>query len=86
MQGGNYHIDEEPLVAIPLMVPDTAKRQRIGDMVTRVIELQQRQAAASTDSRRTQLARLVSELDERIQEEIETLYSLSSAERELIRV
>jgi len=43
MQGDNYQIDKEPLLALPIIEPSTEKQNELAELVTNIIETKQKQ-------------------------------------------
>jgi len=84
MQGQNFQIDKEPLLAIPLCIPKKAEQARIGKLVKRVGECTQRLISAKTDAESAAIQRLIEQCENQIQETIESLYDLDDEERKLL--
>ena len=70
MQGENYQIDKEPLLAIPLYVPSESQQQEIAQIVRRISECIREVRSATTEAYSQQLHRLLQsyqlDIDERI--------------------
>jgi hypothetical protein len=43
MQGDNFQIDKEPLLALPLFQPNAEKQSELADLVTKIIDSKQKQ-------------------------------------------
>ena len=84
MQGQNFQVDKEPLLAIPLCVPLLAEQEKIAKLVIRVIECIQQQQAASTDAESEQWARHYEQYESQLQDKIEALYGLSDEDRQML--
>ena len=76
MQGSNFQLDKEPILAIPICVPAAAEQARIGRLVGRVIESQQRLAMVRGSAEQVQLAQLFAQWDGDIQKSIEAIYGV----------
>lgn len=85
MQGHNFQVDKEPLLAIPLCVPEKTEQERLAKITKRIIECKQKMAGVTTDSAQMQLQRSLEQFEEQLQEAIETLYGLNEQERALIQ-
>ena len=85
MQGQNFQVDKEPLLAIPLCVPEKTEQERLAKITKRIIECKQKMAGVTTDSAQMQLQRSLEQFEEQLQEAIETLYGLNEHERALIQ-
>jgi hypothetical protein len=85
MQGHHFQVDKSPLLAIPLHVPDASSQDSIAGLVDRVIAVQERMHADTiTEAEYTHLERLAMQIDSDIQEEIEQLYGLNEADKEVL--
>lgn len=85
MQGQNFQVDKEPLLAIPLCVPSKREQDRIAKLVAEIIEAKDKMSATTiTEAQRSRIERIDSQLDARLQIEIESLYGLDDAERRLL--
>lgn len=84
MQGQNYQVDKEPLLAIPLCVPSWEEQERIAALVRRIIDCKQQMPSAQTDSDKEQLQRLVNQFENQIQDAVETTYGLDDDERKTL--
>ena len=84
MQGQHYQLDNEPLLAIPLCVPEKSEQERLAKITQRIIECKQKIAETTTDSAQMQLQRSLEQFEEQLQDAIETLYDLDEQERELM--
>ena len=81
MQGNNFQIDKEPLLAIPILAPVDNEQQRIGSMVERIIECRHQLSKARSSAEQEQVSRLMVQWDEEIQTSIKSLYSVSDEEK-----
>ena len=84
MQGGNFQIDKEPLLALPLHAPPDAEQKYISNQVAQVIAAIKLLASAQTDSEVERFSRLRREAEEKVESSIAGLYGFNAAERELI--
>ena len=84
MQGQNFQVDKEPLLAIPLFVPKKAEQERWAKVVQRIIECKKKIASAETDAVRVQLQRILDQSDEQLHGAIESMYELDDSERLLL--
>src|ERR1039458_7595831 len=84
MQGHNFQIDKEPLLAIPIFAPSPADQKRVADLVKRIIECHSKIAKAKTSSELDQFSRLASQWDSEIQATIEAHYDLSKEEVKML--
>lgn len=84
MQGSHYQIDNEPLLAIPLCVPETSEQERLAKITKRIIECKQKMAGVTTDSALMQLQRSFEQFEQQLEDAISTLYDLNETERKLI--
>jgi adenine-specific DNA-methyltransferase len=85
MQGLNFQIDKEPLLAVPLVCPDTAVQEKIAGFVERVIACGAKLGEARSDAEETRVHRYFDQWESQLQTEIESLYGLSSEEIEMLR-
>lgn len=84
MQGQNFQVDKEPLLAIPLCVPETSEQERLAKITKRIIECKQKMAGVTTDSAQIQLQRSFEQFEAQLDDAIGTLYGLNESERNLI--
>ena len=84
MQGQNFQVDKEPLLAIPLCVPDKTEQERLAKITKRIIECKQKMAGVTTDSAQMQLQRSFEQFEAQLDDAIETLYGLDEADRLLV--
>jgi adenine-specific DNA-methyltransferase len=80
MQGNNYQIDKEPLLAIPYFLPSVAEQERIATLVQRLIDCKRKMAAVRSAAEEQQLSRVMNQCEAKIQESIELSYGLSAGE------
>ena len=80
MQGQMFQIDKEPLLAIPLCLPNKAEQGRIAKLAERLIECQTHIANANTDAERMQYQRIYKQIEQTVQEAINTIYTLDKNE------
>lgn len=73
MQGTNYQIDKEPLVALPLYLPEKNQEKELADLVSKIMDARRRNPSADTTS-----------LEGEINQLIYGLYGLTSEEANLI--
>lgn len=86
MQGQNFQIDKEPLLAIPLCLPSVAEQERIAKLVKRIIECKQQIPSITTDAENVQFQRFLYQIENQIQDAIEKIYELNEDERKLLEV
>jgi len=84
MQGQNYQVDKEPLLAIPLCIPVREEQEKLATQVKRIIDCKQQMPSAQTDSDKEHLQRLINQFENQIQDAIETIYGLSDDERKML--
>ena len=85
MQGANFQLDKEPLLAIPICVPPKSEQERIGKIVAQKIECKQHLARTRNAAEEERITRLMNQLDTKIQESIEAIYGISESERTILR-
>lgn len=85
MQGQNYQVDKEPLLAIPLYAPEKPEQERLAKITKLIIECQQKLTDASTDAAQIHLQRTFEQLQTQLDDAIETLYELDESERALLK-
>lgn len=85
MQGHNFQVDKEPLLAVPLHCPPKHEQQRIAKLVDRVIEWHRDLREANTASAQERSARGLGESEEALQLSIGKLYGFSAVELESLR-
>ena len=84
MQGHNFQIDKEPLLALPINAPDKSVQQRIAKLVDKVIDRRKDVAASTTEAEKARSERLLSQSTEELELSIAQLYMLSSGDREAL--
>jgi adenine-specific DNA-methyltransferase len=84
MQGQNFQVDKEPLLAIPLCVPSKVEQEKIAKLVKRVIDCKQQMPKTNTDAEKEQLQRLSNQFENQIQDAIETIYGLDDEDRKML--
>jgi adenine-specific DNA-methyltransferase len=84
MQGGQFQVDKEPLLAIPLVAPPSAEQQRIAKLVDLILQASEKLHIAVLDSERERYQRLVDQTDAKIQETIYKYYGLDESDINLI--
>ncbi|MBV5297155.1 MAG: Eco57I restriction-modification methylase domain-containing protein [Rhodoferax sp.] len=84
MQGDQFQVDKEPLLAIPLIAPTPEMQMQIAKLVDRILQAAEKFNAAVLDRERTQYQRLLEQTDAQIQQHIGTLYGLTEAEIDLV--
>lgn len=84
MQGGQFQIDKEPLLAIPLVAPPEPEQQRIAQLVDVILQASDKLNQAVLDSDRDRYQRTIDQTDARIQEAIYTCYGLSESDIDLL--
>lgn len=71
MQGGNYQIDKEPLMAIPLPEVEMVEQQQLADLVGQVVAAKEADPDADTTAIEATIDNLVYDLYELTEDEIE---------------
>jgi adenine-specific DNA-methyltransferase len=84
MQGGQFQVDKEPLLAIPLVAPPSAEQQRIAKLVDLILQASEKLHIAVLDSERDRYQRLIDQTDAKIQEAVYTYYKLTDSDIDLI--
>jgi adenine-specific DNA-methyltransferase len=84
MQGQNFQVDKEPLLAIPLCVPEKSEQERLAKITKRIIECKQKMAGVTTDSAQMQLQRSFEQFEEQLEDAITTIYGLNESDHKLI--
>lgn len=84
MQGGQFQVDKEPLLTIPLVAPPSAEQQRIARFVDFILQASEKLHVAFLDSERNRYQRLIDQTDAKIQEAVYTYYKLTDSEIDLI--
>ena len=85
MQGQNFQVDKEPLLSVPICVPDIAEQERIGKIVQRQIECLKKIGLSETESARSQFQRIYDQSEDQLQDAIELIYGLSEGDRDLLK-
>ena len=62
MQGGNYQVDKEPLLNIPLPPPEDCNQKPIIDLVDEILVAKKRNPVANTEELERKIDKLVYEL------------------------
>jgi hypothetical protein len=70
MQGNNFQIDKEPLLALPLLQPDMLLQQQIADKVATIISTKQANSEADISVLETEIDNLIYKLYDLTAEEI----------------
>ena len=86
MQGQNYQLDNEPLLAIPLISPSKKEQERIAKLVNLICQATEKLDTAVLDSERDRYQRLIDQTDAKIQEAVYTYYKLTESDIDLINV
>jgi adenine-specific DNA-methyltransferase len=84
MQGQNFQLDNEPLLAIPLVSPSKEEEDRIAKLVDLILQASEKLRVAVLDSERDRYQRLIDQTDARIQEAVYTYYMLTDSDIDLI--
>lgn len=84
MQGGQFQVDKEPLLAIPLVAPPSAEQQRIAKLVDFILQASEKLHTAVLDSDRDRYQRLIDQTDAKIQEAVYTYYKLTDSDIDLV--
>ena len=84
MQGGQFQVDKEPLLAIPLVAPPSAEQQRIAKLVDLILQASEKLHVAVLDSERDRYQRLIDQTDAKIQEAVYTYYKLTDSDIDLV--
>ena len=86
MQGQNFQVDKEPLLAIPLYVPNKSEQERVAKIAKRIIECKENMRNVMTDAAQMQMQRSYEQFENQIDKAIEDLYDLNEQERTLIQI
>ena len=70
MQGTNYQIDKQPLLAIPLISPPTEEQVSVANLVDQILDAKQDNPDADTSSFEIEIDKLVYELYDLTEDEI----------------
>lgn len=84
MQGGQFQVDKEPLLAIPLVAPLVDVQKRIASLVDRILQATNKIQSVVLDSERDRYQRLIDQTDAEIQEQIYGIYQLNESDIDLI--
>ena len=84
MQGQNYQVDKEPLMAIPLCVPSKIGQEKIAKLVKQIIECKQKRPSAQTDDDRVWFDRTIRQFENQIDELVGKLYELDENAQSLL--
>ncbi len=84
MQGGQFQVDKEPLLAIPLVAPSSSEQQHIAKLVDLILQANEKLQSAVLDSERNRYQRLIDQTDAKIQERIYVVYKLDESDIDLI--
>ena len=84
MQGNNFQVDKEPLLDVPLCVPNQSAQKPIRNLVERIIDCKKQVSQAGTDAEKERLLRLILQCQNQIDESVEELYGLSSEDKEVL--
>ena len=76
MQGQNFQVDKEPLMAIPLCVPSKIEQDKIAKLVKQIIECKQKRPSAQTDDDRVWFDRTIRQFENQIDALVVKLYEL----------
>lgn len=85
MQGQNYQVDKEPLMAIPLHIPSIERQDQLARVIKRIIECNQKLKNNTADATQVQLQRMLDQYEDQMNDAIETFYGLSESEKLLLR-
>jgi len=80
MQGGQFQVDKEPLLAIPLVAPANGEQERIAKWVDLILQASEKLHIAVLDSDRNRYQRLIDQTDAKIQEAVYTYYKLTDSD------
>jgi len=83
-QGGQFQVDKEPFLTIPLVAPASAEQQRIAKLVDLILQASEKLHIAVLDSERDRYQRLIDQTDAKIQEAVYTYYKLTDSDIDLI--
>ena len=76
MQGNNYQIDKEPLLAIPIFKPSNQKQQQIISLVDQILAVTKDTDYLSNPTKQAKVKELESQIDQMVYE----LYKLTPEE------
>jgi adenine-specific DNA-methyltransferase len=78
MQGSNYQIDKEPIIALPIVKADQASQDDIASMVTKIINI------LGSENRDNVKLSKVKELEQQIDQMVYELYGLTKEEIKVV--
>jgi len=81
MQGSNFQIDREPLLALPIFAPAVAVQTEIANQVRKLLECCEQLATCATSADEVQLNRVYRQMESTLQDSIENLYGFSDSEK-----
>ncbi|QFX96059.1 Eco57I restriction-modification methylase domain-containing protein [Acidithiobacillus thiooxidans] len=84
MQGKQFQVDKEPLLAIPLVAPTSAEQQRIARLVDLILQASQKRHIEVLDSHRDRYQQIIDQTDAKIQEAVYNYYKLTQSDIDLI--
>lgn len=84
MQGGQFQVDKEPLLAIPLVAPPVDEQKRIANLVDRILQATKKLEYALLDSEQSSYQRIIDQTDAQIQEQIYAIYQLNESDIEVL--
>jgi adenine-specific DNA-methyltransferase len=84
MQGRQFQVDKEPLLAMPLCTTDAAREAKIVRLVEHILLTTPQLASAPTDAQAEQIQRSLDNADQAIQAHIYAIYGLDEAEIERV--
>ena len=85
MQGSNYQVDKEPLLALPLHVPDARTQSAIAKLVRSIIDRRRSVERSSTAAQKARAEGLLEDAEEELQLEIGKLYDLGEDDLDVMR-
>ncbi len=81
MQGNNFQLDKEPLLAIPVFAPTIPEQSRIATLINQVIQCRRQLSLSRSAAQNDQLTRLTMEYESQIDDRVEDLYSLTTEDK-----
>jgi len=80
MQGNNYQIDKEPLLALPIIKPSEVEQKKIIDVVNKILSLTQSEDYLEDQQKQAKVKALEREIDQMVYQ----LYGLTEEEIRIV--
>ncbi|HCC59747.1 MAG: hypothetical protein A2402_02515 [Candidatus Staskawiczbacteria bacterium RIFOXYC1_FULL_37_43] len=85
MQGNNYQLDKEPLVAVPIYIGDKNQQKQIIVLVDKILKLNKDLQKATENSNKWNLIKSeIEKTDKKIDQEVYNLYGLTEEEIKIV--